>query len=388
MKKNKYQAVITAADFPTGQCTARALHAENINSVGIYRNINSPLCYSKLWKALYKAPDCDANYIALLKKLGDPIQKKVLFPCDDRAVDIISKHREYLKKYYHFVMPEKDVLSMMIDKTLFHQWAMDNGFLVPKSYVINNIDYYVECLREMTFPVIVKPCIKTFLWDKIYPKDKVLKFETFEDSLMIKSEIFKNVGKIIAQEFIPGRDSDIHFCLMYFDKNGKEKAYFTAKKIFQWPVGKGDTAATIGTDNKEVHLLTQQIFERARFSGIGSVEFKQSTKDKKYYITEPTVCRNDLQSFVAVKGGVNLSYIAYIDAVGESSNYVVKRKKSVFIVEPAMMENIKAQIKTGRIKFKSLINLLRGKPSFAIFSMNDLKPFVIFFKIKLFNLLK
>ncbi len=98
--------------------------------------------------------------------------------------------------------------------------------------------------------------------------------------------------------------------------------------IFQPGFNQGDTAAAVSTDNEEIHQITTEVFKRAGFCGLGSVEFKLSSKDKKYYITEPTVCRNDLQSYIAVAGGINLSLMAYHEASGNNIKISNNKKKS------------------------------------------------------------
>jgi len=41
--------------------------------------------------------------------------------------------------------------------------------------------------------------------------------------------------------------------------------------------------------------------------GLGSIEFKQATKTTNTILSNTTVGRNDLQSYVSVAGGVNLT---------------------------------------------------------------------------------
>ena len=64
--------------------------------------------------------------------------------------------------------------------------------------------------------------------------------------------------------------------------------------------------------------LTEQLFDRAGLVGLASVEVKRDRRDGRYYITEPTVGRPDLQSNLATAAGPNLAVAAYHDARGAS----------------------------------------------------------------------
>jgi predicted ATP-grasp superfamily ATP-dependent carboligase len=372
--------VITGADHPTGLGTGRALIGKDINLIGICSNKNSPCCRSRVWGKIIAIPINDKNFLKeLINICAKRTDKVILFPCQDNFVQIISDNRELLEKYYTFVLPDKSSLNMLLDKIAFHEWAKKQGFTVPEAYFAESYQELEFVLNKVKYPVILKPYIKTDTWDLVSPHDKVLKIRNKRDIENINFDIFQATSKLIIQQWIPGRDSDVYFCLEYFDRDGRELAYYTGRKIFQWPVGSGSTAAAIGFENHEIHKTSVKVFKKAELRGIGSLEFKQSEKDKKFYIIEPTVGRNDLQSFVSVAGGTNITKIALHDAIGDlKKNVSVKKQKGVWIAEEGLINALRYLWKAKLFKVSELFTLTNGKRSYSLFDIKDPMPFIDF----------
>ena len=69
----------------------------------------------------------------------------------------------------------------------------------------------------------------------------------------------------------------------------------------------GSTAICTDFKSPELEALSKALMVDACLKGLGSVEFKFNRNDGRYLITEPTIGRNDYQSFVAVCAGHNLT---------------------------------------------------------------------------------
>lgn len=380
-------AVIVGADHPTGLGTGRALVNEGINLVGLCSTTISPYCRSRIWNKIIITSINSDHFLNNLIAIGrNIVGQKVLFPCQDSIVQVVSQNRDILKQYFEFVLPEKSSVNMLLDKTSFHEWASKHGFMVPDSYVAESYHELESILNKATYPVILKPFVRTELWDQVSPNNKVIKLNDKKDVEYVNFDIFDVSPKVLIQQWIPGRDTDVHFCLEYFDRKGRELAYYTGRKIFQWPIGFGSTAAAIGNVNNEIHEITKAVFRKAEFCGLGSLEFRQNQIDKEYYIIEPTVGRNDLQSFVSVAGGVNITKIAFFDAIGSwQKTSSIKQQKGVWIAEEPLLDAIRSQQKANLFKYKELFQLVAGKKSFAIFDIKDPMPFLVFVFHKLKN---
>jgi len=378
--------LITGAHSITGYNTARALRGENIKLWGLSANKNAFECKSKLWDALYYSVAEATAVIQQLINIGDEYRKKYgdeekigLLISEDYIVRAVSKNREAIAKYYKFVLPDHHVVELLLDKTIFQKWAEQQNYIVPRSSIVTNHEQLDNVLREYSFPLIIKPSERTDLWDKVNSTFKGIKLNHINDIDTYYSSLFKYSASYIIQEWIPGGDDEIYFCLFYFSKDGKEIAHFTGRKLLQWPLENGSTSVCIGIKNEELYQQSFEIFSAVNYRGLGSVEFKKSKKDNKFYIIEPTVGRNDFQSFIAVASGINISRIAVQDIFPDYEVGNRSIKQAIWINETGLVRGI---VKRPALifNFKIYYYLLSSKISFALFNFKDPGPYYYLLK--------
>lgn len=391
MKHAKQEkVVITGADSATGLGTARALRGVDAEIIGFYRNRKSRFCKSNLWDRLVQVGDGGVEcYYDSLISLGKANHgRAVLFPTQDGVVELVSNTRDSLHEYYNFVYPEKDVVDLLMDKTKFHAWATENHFPVPESYIATSNSELGTILETIQYPVIIKPLYRTAEWDKISPVHKVFKLDDKNDVDKINFNAFNVTPKLIVQKWIPGDDSCVLFCLAYYNRNSDELGYYTGKKILQHPIGTGSTAISIGIDDPFLHDLTTRLFNKVNYKGLGSVEVKVNRNNNTYYITEPTVGRNDLQSNTALAGGINLTKIAYYDALGRTCpEMFIKRKSSIWIEEYGALQSTIHMLKNKDPYMVEAIKSINRHMVLSHFSISDPLPFMALFN-ELFSSVK
>lgn len=379
--RSRYPVFITAADHPTGLITARALLGSGAQVIGFCQNKTTPACRSNRWSALHTLGDhedlLNSNLIAVRRSFE---QKPVLMPIQDDLVHWISKNRSFYEKYFLFNLPSEETVDLLLDKAEFHNWAAKNGFTVPESYILSEFNEAATRIREFGYKAIIKPYLKTEKWNRSNPADKVFKITSKEDLYKVGENIFATCPKIVVQRWIPGGDENIFFCLTYFDKNGNDLGYFTGRKLYQWPVHCGSTAVAVSEANQEIMETTREIFRRANYRGLGSIEFKKNPEDGKYFIIEPTVGRNDLQSYVSVQMGLNFTRFALDDLVGDRTQSfrpsVNTATQTLWINEETVLDSIRRRPEKtiGPLNYL-LRRLFDGKVSFAYLHLKDLGPF-------------
>jgi predicted ATP-grasp superfamily ATP-dependent carboligase len=263
-----------------------------------------------------------------------------------------------------------------MDKTEFHRWAQQHQLPVPESYVVNSREELSHTLRHIEYPIVIKPLFRTPEWQVHSPVHKIIKLGTSTDIGNLPFDLFVCAPRFLVQRWIAGGDGNVHFCLVYVDRDGHELGYYTGRKLLQWPRLTGSTAIGIGTDDAEVHKLTQRALGAAGFRGLGSLEVKKS--GDQYYITEPTVGRNNLQSYIAVAGGVNLTQTAFLDAIGQRRPVDDgHRKKAAWIEEYFAMLAVRDSVQQGDGELRNIVRAMTGRVSFASFSVSDPIPFVL-----------
>jgi len=116
----------------------------------------------------------------------------------------------------------------------------------------------------------------------------------------------------------------------------------------------------------DLQNLLLDVFSAADYRGIGSLEAKYSREDDEYYITEPTVGRPNLQSGLAVAGGVNLTAMAALDALGQDPREITSRKRhAMWVEEYATLLAVKESIGRNDIGFGRIISALSRARGFG-----------------------
>ncbi len=327
--------LITGADGQTGYLAARSLSDLKVEIIGLYSNSKSVFCRSRYWNQLIhvKWGNFEEQLDALVHFGKRSSRRIVLLPSGDDMVQIVSRHRDELSKYYDFVYPDPETVSLLMDKTKFHAWAMSQHFPVPNSYIAASHEDIEKILSDINYPVVVKPMVRTPEWMKYCSGQKIFILRAKTELSKIDFDLVKAASRLIIQEWIPGGDGGVHFCLMYIDRNGRERGHYTGRKLLQWPRLTGNTAVGKGLFDKELYQLARDVLSSAGLRGLGSLEVKKSSVDNRYLITEPTVGRNNFQSYLAVAGGVNLTKMAYYDAIDHGNRIPAGGQKTAVWIE-------------------------------------------------------
>lgn len=373
-------AVITGADVATGLMTGRALKRitdVNVRVTGLYSNPGSHFLKSGVWDEIVPLKSGEEGLVADLIRVGNTVSggMAVLFPTQDFAVKIVSEQRGDLEPYFHFVLPKKESVALLMNKIAFHRFAAERNLPVPKAIAVSNRCELEAVLENARYPVVIKPAMRSLGWDQKRPKDKVFKIGAKgECARPWMDHLFDDCEEALVQEWIDGPDTNIHFCLLYVDRNGIERGYYAGRKLIQWPLECGSTAVCVGTVNVDLLGLTREVLGAAAFRGLGSLEVKIGEQDGKYYIMEPTVGRNNLQSYIAVAGGVNLTEIALKDALGRSWTHgKIRTHRAMWVDEYSTLEAVKNK---GRLQ--DLLTIVRNglgcKVSAVYFNIKDPGP--------------
>lgn len=372
--------LIAGAGTAIGLAIARGLRGTGVPIVGASLTPTAPTCRSKLWHSVLRvsAPTTEA-WLATLRAAHARYGPMVLFPADDTVVRIVAEHAGELATQFHFVLPDLPTVDRLLDKSIFHEWALANDFPVPRTAIVHNLGQLRAALGEMAFPVVFKPVERTPHWQDFSKFGTAYRFETADDFGRLPFAPFDAADRFVVQEWIPGRDSDVYFCLTYRDHNGEELAAQGGRKITQWRVDTGSTALAITHQDAELHKLTRRLLDTAGHVGFGSLEVRRSTRDGRMLITEPTVGRPDLQTALAAAAGVNLVDIAYRDALKLPAPPNRPSREAIWIHETAFPRSVLVAAHRRRLDVHTLLTTLRTRrtPTGAFFSNRDPLPLVL-----------
>lgn len=384
-------AVVTNLEHITGLNTARSLQQAGVRVLGLSTSPESPLSRTNCCELIFHQDKNDL--IETLLKIGSELDSPcLLFPCSDVYVYLISEHREQLKSLFHVSLPDKNTINTFIDKICFAEYAEQHNLATPASYKIYKNKPLSDQIQEVDYPCLLKPTVKDKQWKRHNPRDKVFKLNNKSELIDKCTEIFGYMSECLVQDWIDGDDGDVYFCLMSYDEQSKCIAAWTGRKIRQWPSLTGSTASAEPVNNDFVMSESRRLFDSVAYKGLGSVEFKYCKRRKKYFITEPTVGRPNLQSRIAVVNGCNLPALLLKTYHPDFTFNQDNDRPCKWINEWSELYSSKYYRRAGELTLYEWFKSLKGDKSYALFSATDMKPFYFYLlknlKAKFSTLLK
>jgi predicted ATP-grasp superfamily ATP-dependent carboligase len=101
-----------------------------------------------------------------------------------------------------------------------------------------------------------------------------------------KKRIEERWGNYIIQEYIPGGTQNMLTVNLLFDRQSQLAAYFTTRKIRQWPNTGGISALSISTHDTKLVDKVLPFFRNFKWKGLAEVELKIDDRDQKTKVIE------------------------------------------------------------------------------------------------------
>ena len=371
-------AVVTELGI-AGLSIVRSLGKKGIPVIGIDSKLTNYGALSKYCKPVFCRNVNDYSLVETLLNLGKNLDHKaVLFPASDLSALIISEHRDELEEFYLFVLPPREVIETLMNKRMFHQFAVKYGLPVPNTIFSYNAEQLKQAASNISYPCVIKPQIRDDYWFQHVPLEyKVIFIPSENEYLRVFSRYDIADRPLIIEEWIHGKDDDVYFCLTYIDRDYNPLAIFTGKTVRLYPTLTGYYTLAESHWDSFVAEESLKLLRLSGCKGLCSVEFKFCHKHKTFKITEPTVARVDMQESMATACGIDIPYIAYLDATGvkqvPSSDFKTGVK---WICETVEIYSVRRYLKEKGVK--QLLSTYSGKRAYALMNVDDPLPFIHF----------
>ena len=224
--------------------------------------------------------------------------RPVLFCTSDNDASYVNDHYDELSQ--HCFLEGGIGVNKYREKDISNQLAIECGFLLPKTWIINNKDVsYVN----MTYPVIVKAN------NSIHGGKKFLqKIESPAKLEEVVSEIDEQFFPIQVQEYIE-KEYELMILGCSLSEGSEIVASVAQKKIRFYPneynAGSFSKSLLIDSDTELVSLRSKikSYMENIHYEGLFSAEFVYA--NGSYYFLEVNL-RNDGTSYLSTSCGINL----------------------------------------------------------------------------------
>ncbi|CAN5363740.1 hypothetical protein BH20ACT22_BH20ACT22_15570 [soil metagenome] len=282
----------------------------------------APPRYSRFTRAVVEWADPSDESGALVDKLihfarGQP-QKPVLFYEGDWDLLLISRNRDRLASYFHFVVPDGALVEDLVDKARFRTLARTLGLPVPPSTQVHTASADPDDV-DLAYPLILKPLTRrTATWMPIFTElnqseAKALEVRSREELTELWPRLASSGVELLAQELIEGPETNIESYHAYVDRDGSIVASFTGRKIRTYPKGYGHSTALEITASAEVASLGADLIQRLDLRGVAKLDFKRSPEGTLYLLEVNP--RFSLWHHPGARAGVNLPALVYDDMV-------------------------------------------------------------------------
>jgi D-aspartate ligase len=376
--QTKPYAFVLGLDSPQGIQTARLLKERGVPVIGVGRNENHFLSKTNVCDRLYFTDTKSGELIKLLARLGPELQSRaVLYPCTDQIVMNISSGRESLQRWYHIMLPPHEAVELLMNKNRFYDFAQQKGLPIPQTFFVHDRAGMEAAAAALAYPCVMKPDLKSTQWDQ-HVHAKVLQASDSQQLLGYYDRFGCFAASFTVQEWIPGGINELYACNLYFDQTGQVQASFVSRKLRQWPPETGIGSLREECLDEKVSTEAISLFEQVGFTGLGYLEMKRDNRNGKYYMIEPNIGRPTGGSAIAEKGGVELVYSMYCDAVGLPlpENRIQTGRGVKWIYLSYDLRSAYSTWRAGKLGLREWLASLRGPKAYTVFSWTDPKPFL------------
>lgn len=371
------RAVVVGLDCTTGLQTARILSDRGVPVIGIARDLRHPCARTTVCERTVAADTAGPELIAVLRRLGEELHAvSVLFPCTDMSVLLASRHRGALADWFHVVLPDPEVVELLVDKARFYEFAERARLPLPRSIVLRTVDDAARAADVLRFPVVLKPALKTPEWER-QTEAKLYQVAVRDELVPLYERCSRWTDTLVAQEWIAGSDVDHYTCNVYFGRGGAPLVALTTRKLRQWPVVGGQACLSVEVRDEAVEATTIDVLRRVNHRGLGYLELKRDGRSGEYLIIEPNIGRPTGRSATAEAAGVELLYTMYCDALGwplpESRAQAFRGVKWIYLRRD-LQSGLYHWLR-GELTLAELLASWRGPKVEALFSWRDPIPF-------------
>jgi D-aspartate ligase len=315
----------------------------------------------------------DGTEINLLLDLAKKHRLKdwLLFPTDDHAVGLISRHHELLASQYRISVPPWGQLQHLCDKRLLYQTAQELSIPQPWTAWPRN----QEELRDLNcpFPAILKPATRLRRNSLAVPKawravDRASLLARYDEASALVGS-----GNLMVQEIIPGvgegQTSYAAVC-----SEGSPLASIVAREKRQYPrdFGQFSTFVESVEEPKVIHSAVR-LLTSLRFTGLVEIEFKQDPRNGEFKLLDvnPRVWG---WHTLSRRAGVDFPYLVWLLLQGQDFPVVHGRSGVRWMHTTADLRVAIQEMFRGQLSLRSYLRSLQPPRESAIFAWDDPAP--------------
>lgn len=309
-----------------------------------------------------------------LERIGAALpQRAVIFPAFDDHVWAISRSAERLEEYYVIPFARWGVMRRLADKEDQLRAAWRAGVDTPRTAFVHGPDDLAKAAAEIPFPALFKPLRHQEMRRRFGVKVVLAQTEADLDRAYEKARL---CGPLMLQEIVPGDDEDFSTCGAYHDASSRPLGLFVSRKIRQHPRLYGESRIAESYWEDDVADASLRLLGELSYHGISGTEFKRDPRDGRLKLMEVNA-RHWLHHPLATASGVNLSNIAYSDALGRPSVGPRQKEGVRWLDSWHDTRDSLEELRRGELRLRPWMASLRNVRVEAVCSLDDPGPAVV-----------
>lgn len=345
---------MTDAYIRTALAISRSLGRKGVNVGCVCDKRYAHSFFSRYCNYRFLCPDPSKNpssFVNALLKILRRRKFEVLLPVEQETVLLVSKNKEKLAPYVKVPLVDFDKMIVAANKSLLMRLASKLGIPHPKTYFVNSLDELKEVSKELNYPTVIKPSIRSGAWGVAYantPADLYAKYRA----------LHRVLGEYpLIQEYVSGNGYGVE---ALFNESSQLRAVVVHKRLREYPITGGQSTLRETIWDPEMKNLGVRLLKALKWYGVAMVEFKRDINQGKPVLMEINP-RFWGSLSLAMAAGVDFPSLLYEMAVKgdveEVLNYEIGVKARWFL--PGDLISLVETLVYGQKKVRRLLDFLK-----------------------------
>jgi len=349
-----------------GLCILRSMAKRNIETTIITPN-PAPLSSFSRYSSeeiLCPSPALDSKaFLAAVIRLLKKRKYDLMFPILDTSLILLSDHRDELSPLVKMLLPSRESVREVYDKSLTIRVANEEGVPTPKTFFIHDMVALKDVASKVTYPMVIKPKW-SWIWNQNRAFHRRPGYANSASELVSSYEVIhRDFPFPMVQEYVPGPNISVAAIV----NNGEPKAVCCIKVHRTLPVTGGNSVLreTVPPEPRIVKYASK-LLRRLGWHGVAEVEFKVDERDSVPKLMEINGrFWGSLQ--LAVDSGIDFPYLLYRLAIDGR-------------IQPTFNYNIGVKERWVNGDISHLLAVLRGEPKTGVPRPSRLRTVLQFLK--------
>jgi predicted ATP-grasp superfamily ATP-dependent carboligase len=297
----------------SGLAVIRALARGGVEIIGADDRRLPIGLHSRYMKSLHLHPPCgEEAFFDRFLEILDRARPDVLIPVG--VTRGLIKRREDIECRTRVLLPDLNSYLTAFDNRLTLEKCGELGIPAPRRFSEKEALEWLgrNDMTRTSKTLVVKPRADHGFGNGVGFVDDVDSFRR----AMQRGET--QYGPMVVEEYIPGGTDAMRTVNLVFDRNSRLAAYFTTRKIRQWPTTGGISAVSVSTDDRDLVEMMLPFFRELNWRGAAEVELKVDARDNIPKVIEVNPRTAGYIGF-PVRCGINLPWILCRLSMGESA---------------------------------------------------------------------